>query len=85
MAELRTPNIFILSDLASLGPLPETGQAVRIVVPDEFLSDERFEAPGVEGLAIQRLITDAENFQQRIYADRRVPSDKIENAMMHPC
>ncbi len=57
MAELRTPNIFILSDLASLGPLPETGQAVRIVVPDEFLSDERFEAPGVEGLAIQRLIT----------------------------
>jgi hypothetical protein len=47
----------LLSDLATTAPLPETGRDVFIEVPDSYLSDKRFELPGVEGLAIQRLIT----------------------------
>lgn len=46
-----------LSDLATTAPLPEAGRAIFIEVPDSYLNDERFELAGVEGLAIQRLIT----------------------------
>lgn len=47
----------LLSDLATTSTLPEAGQDVFIEIPDSYLSDERFELSGVEGLAIQRLIT----------------------------
>ncbi|MDO9436014.1 hypothetical protein [Hydrogenophaga sp.] len=51
----------LLSDLATTAPLPETGRNVFIEVPDSYVTDERFELAGVEGLAIQRLITLAHN------------------------
>lgn len=47
----------LLSDLTTSASLPEAGSDVHIEVPDSFLSDERLTLPGVEGLAIQRLIT----------------------------
>lgn len=47
----------LLSDLVTTAPLPEAGRDVLIEVPNSILSDERFEHAGVEGLAIQRLIT----------------------------
>lgn len=57
MAE-HSPTInLLLSDLATTTPLPETGRNVFIEVPDSYLTDDRFELAGVEGLAIQRLIT----------------------------
>lgn len=57
MTEPRPIFNLLLSDLATTAPLPETGCDVFIEVPDSYLSDERFELAGIEGLAIQRLIT----------------------------
>lgn len=57
MVKHRPTFKLLLSDLATTAPLPETGSNVFIEVPDSFLSDERFELAGIEGLAIQRLIT----------------------------
>jgi hypothetical protein len=57
MAEQRATFNLSLSDLAAVVPLPEPGRDVVIEVPDSYLTDERFALPGVEGLAIQRLIT----------------------------
>lgn len=57
MAEPRLIIELSLSDLATNAPLPEPGRDFVIEVPDSFLSDERLKLPGVEGLAIQRLIT----------------------------
>ena len=37
--------------------LPAAGRDIVIEVPESYLTDERFALPGVEGLAIQRLIT----------------------------
>jgi hypothetical protein len=61
MTEPRPIFNLLLSDLATTAPLPETGCDVFIEVPDSYLSDERFELAGIEGLAIQRLITLAHN------------------------
>lgn len=57
MAEHRQTVNFLLSDLATTLPLPEAGRDICIEVADSYLSDERFELSGIEGLAIQRLIT----------------------------
>ena len=46
-----------LSDLATATPLPAAARDVVIAIPSSYLSDDRFQSPGVEGLAIQRLIT----------------------------
>jgi hypothetical protein len=46
-----------LPDLATTAPLPEPGLDIVVAVPDSYLGDARFDSPGVEGLAIQRLIT----------------------------
>jgi hypothetical protein len=47
-----------LLDLVTTLPLPMTGAGVtEIQVPDSYLTDSRFDLPGVEGLAIQRLLT----------------------------
>lgn len=46
-----------LSDVAPGAAMPASGQDIHIDVPDSFLSDDRFDLPGVDGLAIQRLIT----------------------------
>jgi hypothetical protein len=57
MAEsLQTINL-LLSDLTTIARLPEPGRHVLIEVTDSYLSDDRFELAGIEGLAIQRLIT----------------------------
>lgn len=57
MAEsLPTINL-LLSELATTAPLPEAGRNICIEVTDSYLNDERFELAGIEGLAIQRLIT----------------------------
>lgn len=61
MTEPRPTFNLLLSDLATTVPLPETGCDVFIEVPDSYLSDGRFELAGIEGLAIQRLITLAHN------------------------
>ena len=57
MAEQRPSFNLSLPDLAAVVALPEPGRDVVIEVPGSFLIDERFMLPGVEGLAIQRLIT----------------------------
>ncbi|WP_374568581.1 hypothetical protein [Ideonella sp.] len=57
MAEHRATFNLSLSDLAAVVALPEPGRDVVIEVPDSYLTDERFALPGVEGLAIQRLVT----------------------------
>lgn len=51
----------LLSDLTTAVPLPEPGRDIIIDVPDDYLTDERLELAGVEGLAIQRLISLANN------------------------
>ena len=52
------PSMLSLLDLATSLPLPSSDEPVMLIeVPDQYLSDERFELPGVEGLAIQRLLT----------------------------
>lgn len=57
MAEQRPTSKFLLSDLTEVVALPKKGSDIVIDVPDSYLVDERFLLPGVEGLAIQRLIT----------------------------
>lgn len=57
MVEHRSISNLLLSDLATTMPLPVAMRHVVIEVPDSYLSDERFELPGIEGLAIQRLVT----------------------------
>lgn len=47
----------MLSELATTALLPKAGCDVLVEVPDSYLRDERFELAGIEGLAIQRLIT----------------------------
>jgi hypothetical protein len=61
MAEPRPIVNLLLSDLATIAELPEPGRDIFIEVSESYLSDERFDLPGVEGLAIQRLITLAHN------------------------
>lgn len=61
MVASRSKINLLLSDLATNSPLPKVGLDVFIDVPDSYLSDGRFELSGVEGLAIQRLITLAHN------------------------
>lgn len=51
-----TPTLSLL-DFATVSPLPAAAREVIIEVPDGYLRDEKFELPGVEGLAIQRLLT----------------------------
>lgn len=46
-----------LPDLAPGNPLPTIGQDIVIDVPDRYVDNAVFDLPGVEGLAIQRLIT----------------------------
>lgn len=57
MAEPHPIFHLLLSDLATTVPLPEKGCDIVIEVPDSYLNDERFELAGIEGLAIQRLVT----------------------------
>lgn len=57
MAEPLSIINLLLSDLATTARLPDAGHDVHIEVTDSYLSDDRFELAGVEGLAIQRLIT----------------------------
>ena len=57
MAEQRSTFSLSLSDLTEVIVLPAKGSDVVIEVPDSYLVDKRFSLPGVEGLAIQRLIT----------------------------
>jgi hypothetical protein len=57
MAEQPTNVNLSLADLAEGVVLPAVVGDVVIEVLDSYLTDERFGLPGVEGLAIQRLIT----------------------------
>lgn len=57
MPESSPVILLSLPELANMTPLPEAGRDIVVIVPDSYLNDERFESPGVEGLAIQRLIT----------------------------
>lgn len=57
MAELSPVVNLSLPDLATTITLPDVGRNVIITIPDGYLNDDRFALPGVEGLAIQRLIT----------------------------
>jgi len=57
MDESRLSNRLLLADLATTAPLPVGGQKIVVDVSDAYVSDDRFGLPGVEGLAIQRLIT----------------------------
>ena len=57
MAESLPTIKLSLSDLTSTVRLPEPSRDIFIEVTDSYLSDDRFELAGVEGLAIQRLIT----------------------------
>jgi hypothetical protein len=57
MNDLDTPIHISLLELATTIPLPQAGRDVVVTVPDAYLSDDRFDLPGVEALAIQRLIT----------------------------
>lgn len=61
MAEQRSSVKYLLSDLTQVVELPSAGSSVVIEVPDAYLTDDRFKLPGIEGLAIQRLITLAHN------------------------
>jgi hypothetical protein len=53
-----------LLDLATTQALPGKGVDVVVEVPDAYLSDDRFQLPGVEGLAVQRLIGLAQSRQK---------------------
>lgn len=57
MAEILPTIKLSLADLATTARLPEPGRDIFIEVTDNYLGDDRFELAGVEGLAIQRLIT----------------------------
>lgn len=46
-----------LLDFATNFSMPILGGEVVVEVPDAYLTDERFEHPGIEGLAIQRMLT----------------------------
>ncbi len=50
-----------LLDLATIQALPDEGVDTVVEVPDSYLSDDRFQLPGVEGLAVQRLISLAQS------------------------
>lgn len=85
MAESVSTINLLLSDLATTTPLPESGQNVVIAVPDSYLSDERFELAGVEGLAIQRLITLAHNSASlRIIWDAGAARRLLDSPSVHP-
>jgi hypothetical protein len=57
MAESSPTINLLLSDLATTAALPKPGRDILVEVTDSYLSDDRFALAGVEGLAIQRLIT----------------------------
>lgn len=46
-----------LPELATASALPAAGRDIAVQIPDSYLSDDRFDSPGAEGFAIQRLIT----------------------------
>ncbi len=68
MDEPRPTINFLLSDLATTAPLPEAGRDICIEITDSYLSDKRFELAGIEGLAIQRLITLAHDATSLIFS-----------------
>ena len=57
MTDPGTVSTLSLLDLATNTELPAGAPEAAVEVPDSYLSDERFELPGIEGLAIQRLLT----------------------------
>jgi hypothetical protein len=57
MTEQNAVVTLSLPELATTAQLPSAGLNIVITVPDSYLSDDRLESPGAEGLAIQRLIT----------------------------
>lgn len=85
MAEPRSSTNLLLSDLATTASLPDMGCDIFVDVPDSYLNDERFDLPGIEGLAIQRLITLAHEaksiqFSWQSAAARRV----LTSPSVHP-
>ena len=85
MAASSPKTNMLLSDLATTTQLPGGGADVHIEVPDDYLNDERFSLPGIEGLAIQRLITLANDaasmqFSWQASAARRV----LSSPSVHP-
>jgi hypothetical protein len=85
MAEPRSTINLLLSDLATTAPLPQAGQSVVIAVPDSYLTDERFELAGVEGLAIQRLITLAHNATSlKVIWDTAAARRLLDSPSVHP-
>lgn len=85
MAEPRPTINFSLSDLATTAALPEAGHNICIEVTDRYLSDDRFELAGIEGLAIQRLITLAHDAASLIFSwDTTVARRLLESPSLNP-
>lgn len=85
MTELGAAPTLSLTDLATTSPLPIDEREAVIEVPDTYLTDDRFELAGVEGLAIQRLLTLAQRLASLKFvwaeaAARRV----LSSPALHP-
>lgn len=77
-----------LPDLTTTSPLSELVggvPSVRITIPDAYLVDSRLEAPGAEGLAIQRLLTLAQRNVKLTFAWEPAAARRIlESPAVHP-
>jgi hypothetical protein len=85
MPNLNDTRTWSIIDFASVSPLPLGSQEVVINVPASYLSDDKFDMAGVEGLAVQRLLTlsqrtDSLKFVWSAVAARRV----IPSPALHP-
>ncbi|MDZ7861562.1 hypothetical protein [Acidovorax sp.] len=79
MTTAGVTNALSLLDFATNSPLPFVAGRIVVEVPEAYLTDERFEHAGIEGLAIQRLLTLANsveylNFSWSVLAAKRIIS-----------
>lgn len=85
MTEPRTVHILSLPDLMATQPLPSGEYEVIIEIPDTYLTDDRFELAGVEGLAIQRLLTLAQQLGSLKFVwSKAVARRVLASPALHP-
>lgn len=85
MSELSSAPTLSLLDLVTNRVLPLGQPDVVVEIPDTYLTDERLERPGVEGIAIQRLLTLAQQLSTICFVwDQAAARRVLASPAVHP-
>ncbi len=85
MSEISSAPKLSLLDLVTNRALPLGHPEVVVEIPDAYLTDERLGRPGVEGIAIQRLLTLAQQLSSIQFSWGQVAARRVlASPAVHP-